>query len=437
MKRGSASRQLLMIVPFFPPSGGGGVHRPLGFVKYLEKFGWQATVVSPRPDAFWIDDRSLLGEVPESCSVFRTESLSGQFILSRLGRKKRMGERAQVRSSRRFSHLRKLGAWTLVPDTYIGWYPFAVRMGRRLLARHKFDAIYSTSPPETAHLIGHKLHKLSALPWVADFRDPWMNLYLLPVPTRVHAWLHRRYERAICSAASVIVTSRWHEELLRRRYQGLRDIRLIPNGYDHEKFEAYRDCEPPRDEFRILHAGMLTQKRSAIPFLNGLKVFLDREEDAREQCRVIFVGPRESENERHVEVLGLSSIVEFRDSVAHPESLKLERSSHILLLLKHTDPAYRGIVPGKLYEYLGAARPILALAPDGEAKDIIVQRRRGEVAPQDDEDAIAGRIALMYDKYKNGSLDRDYDLSAVVGCTREETAGQLADYLQFVTSNRK
>jgi glycosyltransferase involved in cell wall biosynthesis len=437
MKQDNACKQLLMIVPFFPPSGGGGVHRPLGFVKYLEKFGWRTTVVAPRADAFWIADRSLLDQVPPSCSVYRTETLSGQFILSRLGRKKPVGEGAQVRSSSRFSRLRKLGAWTLVPDTYLGWYPFAVRMGQRLLARHGFDAIYSTSPPETAHLIGRKLHKLSALPWVADFRDPWMNLYLLPVPTPVHAWLHRRHERAVCTAASVIVTSRWHEELLRGRYPGLRDIRLIPNGYDHEKFEAYRDCEPPRDEFRILHAGMLTQKRSAIPFLNGLKVFLDREPEARERCRVVFVGPRESENERHVDVLGLSSIVEFRDSVPHPESLKLECSSHILLLLKHTDPAYHGIVPGKLYEYLGAGRPILALTPEGEARDTVVRRRRGEVAPQHDEDAIAGRIALMYDKYKKGSLDSDYDLSAVGDCTREESAGQLADYLDFAVSNRK
>ncbi|MFQ5510766.1 MAG: glycosyltransferase [Candidatus Krumholzibacteriia bacterium] len=435
MKQGAAKKHLLMIVPFFPPSAGGGVHRPLSFVKYLERFGWRATVLSPRPDSYWIDDDTLVAEVPASCAVHRTDSLSGQFVLSRL--RPKAPARAQVRSSRRFAFLRRLGAWVLIPDTYVGWYPFAVREGRRLLARQEFDAIYSTSPPETAHLVGRRLHGLSALPWVADFRDPWMNLDLLPTPTPVHRWMHRRHERKVCTTASVAVTSRWHERLLRERYADLKEIRLIPNGYDHEKFEALQCSVPATGKLQILHAGMLTQKRSAVPFLRGLRAFLESHPGARERCRVVFVGPRESENDRYVDALGLSAIVEFRDSVTHAESLKMERRSHILLLLKHVDPAYRGIVPGKLYEYLGARRPILALAPEGEAGDLIRRLGRGEVARQEDEQEIAERIGRMYEKYLRGSLDRDYDLSTIPDCTREGNAGKLADYLDHITANRK
>jgi glycosyltransferase involved in cell wall biosynthesis len=422
-------KRLLMIVPFFPPVAGGGVYRPLAFVRYMDKFGWQPTVITPHGGSFWITDDALLKSVPDNCEVRRTRALSGQSLLGALRRSKGA---SQVRPSRRFGLLRKLGSMVLVPDTYIGWSPFAVREGREVLRKGGFDAIYSTSPPETSHLVGLKLHRISKLPWIADFRDPWMNRYLFPPPTPLHARWHDHLERKVCSNANVVVATRWHRELFETKYRAIRRPELISNGYDHHEFEPLSELRPSGDRVTILHAGMLTLNRTAVPFLRALKLFLDNVPEAADRCRAVFLGARESENDAEAQRLGLGGVVEFRDTAPHGESLKLERVSHILLLIKHVNPVYNGMVPGKLFEYIGAGRPILALTPEGEASDIIRRLNRGEVVAQDDTAQIAERIELMFRKFARGELDKAYDLSPAPEYQRERLTGRLCELLDRV-----
>jgi glycosyltransferase involved in cell wall biosynthesis len=428
-------KNLLMIVPFFPPNAGGGVYRPLGFVKYIGLYGWRPVVVTMEAESYWITDESLLADVPADCDVRRTKTLSGQAVLSwlRASGGKRGG---QVRSSRTFGTLRRLGAAALVPDTYIGWYPFAVREATRLLRERPISAIYSTSPPETSHLVAWRLHTMTGIPWVADFRDPWMNLHLLPTATPLHRRLHEMLERRVCLRASVVVAHPWHREKLLATYPSMGPVELIRNGYDPSHVESLDGIEPEKDRFQIVHAGMLTQKRTAVPLLRALRIFLDDVPCAAERCRVVLVGPRESENDAAVRELGLSSIVVFRDAVRHAETLKVEKASHILVLIKHANPVYDGIVPGKLYEYIGVRRPILALVPEGEARDIVSKLGRGEVAQQDDAAEIARKIKLMYEKYSRGTLDTDYDLSPVPEYRRDLLAGRLAERLDRLLAER-
>jgi hypothetical protein len=174
---------------------------------------------------------------------------------------------------------------------------------------------------------------------------------------------------------------------------------------------------------------MLTQKRSAVPFLKALKIVMDRVPDMERTCRVDFFGPRESENDAAVEELGLGGVVSFHDTVSHTEALNIEKRSHILLLIKHTNPVYNGIVPGKLYEYIGARRPILALSPEGEASDIVRRLGRGEIASQDDPERIAERIEKMHRKHLEGTLETDYDLTPVNEYRRDVLTGRLAEFL--------
>jgi glycosyltransferase involved in cell wall biosynthesis len=427
-------KDILMIVPFFPPNAGGGVYRPLGFVKYLGRCGWRPTVVTMDPDSYWIKDESLVDDIPPGCDVHRTTTMSGQAVLSALRRGARRG--TQVRSSRRFGLLRKIGAATLIPDTYIGWYPFALSAGLRILRDKNIGAIYSTSPPETSHLVAWRLHRMTRIPWVADFRDPWMNLYLLPTPTALHRRVHEALESGVCRHASVVVTSPWHRDILVAKYPRIGRVTLITNGYDPSHIEAVSGIRPATDRFQIVHAGMLTQTRTAVPFLKAVRVFMDEVPDAADKCRVIFLGPRESMNEASVRELGLSSVVSFRDTVSHAETLKIERASHILVLIKHTSPVYDGIVPGKLYEYIGLERPVLALVPEGEAGDIVMRLRRGEVVSQNAPAEIAAKIKLMYQKHINGTLETDYDLSPVNDYRRDVLARRLADHLDTPPAER-
>jgi glycosyltransferase involved in cell wall biosynthesis len=231
----------------------------------------------------------------------------------------------------------------------------------------------------------------------------------------------------------VVVTTEWHEEEIRRNYPDAPGVTRIPNGYDAAEAAAVEALTPGRDRFRITHAGMLTQNRTAVPFLRGLHRFLSNRAESRVDIEVLFVGAREDKNEAAVRELGLEDVVEFHDSRPHDETLQLERRSHILLLIKHVNPDYKGMVPGKLYEYIGLRRPILALSPDGEASRLVEGLRRGLLAPQENEAAIAGALESLYQKYRDGALETGFDLSPHPEFARESLTGNLARLLDDLT----
>ena len=417
-------KRLLMIINFFPPAAGGGV-RPLSFVKYLSRTSWDVTVVTPIPGEFWINDSELEAQIPTGVRVVRTGSLSGPRVLNTLRRGR------SRRSSGGFGLLRSMGELFLVPDTYVGWVPFAFHAAAGLCREGQFDVLYSTSPPDSSHLVARKISRRFGLPWIADFRDPWISLHLRRPPTPLHASWHGRLERGVMEADAVLATTRWHGEILRESFPDAR-IEIVPNGYDDEDFEGLGGIGRPERPFTILHGGMLTLGRSIGPFLEGLSLFLEERPDSRGDLRVVFLGSRESKNEELVARAGLEGVVSFEDNVPHAECIKRERSSHVLLLLKHNDDRYRGLVPGKLYEYLGARRPVLAVVPEGEAADIVRDSGRGEVAPIGDAGAIAGRISRMYDLFSNGSLDSTYSLGDLPRFTRRRAAARLDEIMHTI-----
>lgn len=420
-----------MLIPFFPPMGGGGVYRPLSFVRHLPEHGWRITVVTPTGDAYWIRDDSLVERVPTDTRVIRTQSWSGQAWLAR-GRRGRVSAQ---RSSRGFGVVRRLASAVMLPDSYVGWVPFAVRAALEVAQTDHVDALYSTSPPESTHLAGLKVHRATGLPWVADFRDPWMNLHLLDTPSPLHREMHRRMEkRVVTNADMLVVTTKSSERAMHGAYPSANIVR-ISNGYEGGEM-ALPDEWPAARPLRIVHAGMLTQKRSATPFLEALARVLTRDSSLRKDVAVEFIGPREDDNERSVVRLGLGDVVRFRDPLPHVQALRSERTAHILLLVKHADTRYDGLVPGKLYEYIGLRRPVLALAPPGEARDLVATLRRGEVASPGDVDDIERALRTMIAHWRADRLESAYDLSARPEFDRARLAGDLAAALETAVKTR-
>jgi hypothetical protein len=417
-----ASQRLLMMINFFPPAGGGGVYRPLSLVKYLSRMGWEITVVTPRPGEFWISDPSLEDQIPEGVRVVRTGSLSAGRVLGAL-RGMKSGGRAGARSSGRFELMRKSGEFVLLPDTYTGWRPFAAGAAMRLCREEEFDVLYSTSPPDSTHLAAMKVARNTGIPWLADFRDPWISLYLRDPVTPLHRRIHAGMEsRVLGGADTVTVTTRWQEVKISQLAPGCRVVR-IPNGFDEEDF-GKPSPGPADSPLTITHCGMLTLGRKSRVFLEGLSRFLRSNPGAAGELRVSFIGARESENE----VLGdasLSGVVSFEDNIPHADCVARERESHILLLIKHDDERYNGLIPGKLFEYIGARRPILALAPPGEAADIVSGLSRGEVAHPGDAEGVASAIAGMHAAWKDGSLEGRYDLSPRPDYSRRAAAESM------------
>jgi glycosyltransferase involved in cell wall biosynthesis len=243
-------------------------------------------------------------------------------------------------------------------------------------------------------------------------------------------------EASVCTEANAVVAAtRWHETVLKEAYPSAR-VQRISNGYDGDEIRSVASLAPPRTPMRFLHAGMLTQKRTATSFLEALARFLQRCPQARADVRVEFVGAREDENERAVERLGLRDVVDLHGTIAHSEVLRRERQAHVLLLIKHADARYDGLVPGKLFEYIGLGRPVLALAPPGEARALVESLRRGEAAAPDDVDAIAHKIEMLYQHHRAGTLESAYDLSPVPALERECQAGELARVLDAIAGAR-
>ena len=422
-------RHLLVISHFFPPMGGGGVQRVAKFVKYLPQHGWRTTVLSGRAEDYWMRDESLANEIPPSTRVVRTAAASGLGILRRVG-----GVPAARRSAGGFGFLRRAGAWMLIPDTYVGWRPFALRAARDILRADPPAAILSTGPPETNHLVALALRRETGLPWLADFRDPWFGLHLFPAPTRWHRRQHQALERDVLRAADCLVaTTTWLRDLLRERAAAAARIHVIRNGYDPEDFGAAPVPPPdPGGPLVLAHTGMLTLSRSAAGLLQGLGTLLERQPELRGRVRVELVGARESANDALVTSAGLRDCVRFRGYVPHRDAIAAMLAADVLVLIKHADARYRGLVPGKLYEYLGAGRPILALVPESEAADLIRELGCGEVVPPGDGEAVARALAAFLEAKQAGTLVTRYRTAAAAAFTRPEQARNLAALLDQI-----
>ncbi len=423
-------KRFLMLNYFFPPMGDGGVFRSLKFARYLPQNGWLPRVVCGRPEDYWLRDESLLSELPADLEVERVGGLTGQALLRRLNGGGGKGSGGGSRSSGLFSRLRAIGDLFLLPDSYSPWIPAAIRAGRRAIRRGDIELIYSSSPPDSSHIVARKLAAETGLPWVADFRDPWFNLHLKTAPTPLHRALLARMEmRTLREAQVVAVTEGW------RKYYASRSARppvLIRNGFDPADFDAAPSSEKRSDgKIEILHTGKLSITRSAQPFLAGLADCLSAEPAWRDRIRIRFVGARESDNEAAASALGLDGIVSFSDPVSHAESVALQAGADLLLLIKHDDPRYRDLVPGKFYEYAATGRPILAVTPAGEIETLMRDHQLGWIV-RPDQSAVRAGLGEVLERVAAGWHP---PARAPEALTRPYQAAQMAALFDGLTGN--
>ncbi len=408
-----ARRTVLFIAYFFPPLGGGGVQRTVQFVKYLAPLGWRSEIVTGRAADYWVLDPGLAAQIPPGTVVHRTRALTGHALLgwARSGRAQpaAAGARSRapgeapapvVRSSRSFAWLRRLSGVLLIPDAYAGWFPFALAAARARIDRGGIDALLTTSSPDTAHLVGLVLRERTGVPWVADFRDPWVRRLTFAAPTGLHRRLHEWLERRVLERADrVVVTNEATRDDFLARHPGIPAARfaVIPNGYDPEDLTPLRDfsreraaAAPPGSAagsppglaaapgaaaaprpILLAHTGLLSGKRTLAPLAAALAELFLAHPDLRARLRVRQIGPRESVNDAIVAAAGLGDVVEFAPPVDHARVLREMAAADLLLLLEADEPAGSLITPGKIFEYLASERPILALVPPGPAADLV------------------------------------------------------------------
>lgn len=414
-------RRVLVIAYYFPPMGLSGVQRTLKFVKYLPQFGWQPTVLTVLPRAYYATDESLLEDLAgRDVRIERTGAAGPGKYLSR---------KPEIRLPAEWTRklLSRVSDTIFIPDNKRGWLRTAVAHGVRLARERPFDLIFATAPPFTDFLIGRELKKRLNIPLVLDYRDPWVDYPFKFYPTPVHKWLNVRGERSALKASShVITTNRRVKELILRRHRFLtyNDIEILPQGYDPEDFQraaALPGSATPRkpQAMRITYAGVFWEDRRPDHFLRALAdIFRDRPK-LRGRIEAVFVGHFRDENRKIVNRLGLQDSVTTLGYLPHVECTRELAASDVLWMIVGDD---RGS-PGKTYEYIGARKPVLALAPDGFLK-ATVQEAGGIVVRPDDVAGIRQAIEGYYAQWERHALQGPPD-AVVAKYSRVALTGAL------------
>ncbi len=415
-----AMRGILIIAYYYPPMGGVGVLRTLKFTKYLPQFGFAPFILTVRNRSFGALDASLLPEVPPGTSVVETFSLEHRFL------------RAP----------RLLGVdpkWFFIPDAQVGWLPFAVRTGEAIIRQHRINVIFATGPPFTSLLAGYVLKRRTGRPLVVDYRDPWTQNVFTQYPTQFHRKIEERLERAVLGSADRVITTT--DEMTRglaSKYTFVRNkCETIPNGFDAADFLGLTRSAAS-DRFTIAYTGTLYGLRTAEHFLAALRNVVANNHKVREKIRVVFAGLKGRDVLKLVHKLGLEDIVRITGFVPHRESLQIMVNADVLLLvMSQREVVGNGVgsmmIPGKTFEYLAARRPILALAPDGDASALISKTGSGIVVPPDDREAIARSILDLFTKWQMGTLSvGPYDISSF---ERRSSTARLAASIESLCSD--
>ena len=385
--------KLLLVTLYFPPAGGAGVQRPLKFATHLPALGIETHVLAP-DDPKWVHSDAEL-QPPTQAWIHRAryfgpkgrkpaEELHGRQGLDLVSRQARL-------AFRRF----------LVPDENVSWNLTAIPAALRIVRSEGIDVVLTTSPPSSVHLIGAAVKRATGVRWVADLRD---SLLAHPHrrPERLAARTKERTEATVArlvarSADAIVAVS----EAIAGEAESLEPagrVATIANGSDFDDFTGlqYR----PSDRFRITHTGSFFGKRDPRPFLAALA-------EADEDVVARFVGDFRSSDREWAEALDLAERLELHPYVPRRQALELQRDSEaLLLLIPEARGRGRGVLSGKVFEYLAAERPILAaVPPDGAAADLIRETGAGVVAPPNDVAAIGAALASLVERWRAGSLD--------------------------------
>ena len=382
--------KILLVTYYWPPSGGPGVQRWLKLVKYLTRQGWQITVYTPSNPESGEHDESLLADVPNSVRVLKRRIFEPLALYHRLmGKRKGVGVGLLSKEGGKKGILHRLMLWVranlFVPDARCFWVRPSIHFLRRFLHDAPHDVVVTTGPPHSMHLIGLGLKRATGIAWVADFRDPWVNIDYhqhLPLSARTRA-KHIALEREVVEHADAvsIVAEGMKDDFAAYNIQ---ELTTIFNGFDAEDFATNVPTETS-PLFRLVYAGSMNADRNPNVLWQVLREMKLAGQIAPDSFRVELVGMCDASVAASIHEQGLEGIVLQRKSIAHNEVAQLLCGASMLLLCVNRAPTSKAILTGKLFEYLASGRPILAIAPrEGEAAQLLTRTQCGRAFDTND-----------------------------------------------------
>ena len=405
-------KRVLIITYYWPPSGGSGVQRWLKMSKYLPENGWGPVIYTTKNAEYPIVDSSLEKDVAPDLEVIRRPIFEPyDYYKKFLGIKKEETVKMGFIEEKEKKHGWKesISLWIrgnlFIPDARCWWVKPSVRYLKSYLKEHPVDAIISTGPPHSMHLIAMKLKEELGIPWIADFRDPWTEIDYYD-ELRLTKWAdrkHHRLEREVLEKADKVVTVA-PDGAKRLGRLGNRNVRTIYNGFDQDD-----DAQTPvsiSDTFTLTYLGVLSKIQNPEQFWQVLGELVKEDEEFSKKLKIKLIGQIDNSVIRSIEEQGLSGYVALSPYVPHDQVSEVHRSSTLLLLFLMPDskPRAKGLLTGKLFEYMASGRPILCIGPeDGDAAHILKETHAGQSVNFEDKKKMKEVIKDLYQKYlKNG-----------------------------------
>ena len=427
-------KKVLIISYYWPPAGGVGVLRNLKFVKYLRNFGWEPIVFAPKNADYPQLDNNNFDDIPKDIELIRYPIIE-PFALFRkfTGRKDSDKTNPVYVRNNNAGFLDKFAVWTrgnfFIPDARFLWIKPSVKYLSKYIAENKIDAILTDGPPHTNTVIGQKLSAKFNIPWLADFQDPWTQVdyyKMMNIGARADR-KHKKLEQDSFKTAKkiTIASPTWAGEL---ESIGAKDVDVIYYGYDEADFENLQ-VETKADEFVISHAGVLGIDRKPDTLLKVLSDICKENSDFKQKLRIKFAGAVDYSIVEMLKKNGLTDNFIELGNILRVDALKLMLSSDLLFLPVNKADNAKGRLPGKIYEYLRAKKPILSLGVKGsDVEQILTDTQSGFNFEYDDYQAIKSYILSIF----NHDFKIKPDSSEIERFSSENQTKQLAMYLDKI-----
>lgn len=441
-------KYVLFVSYYFPPAGGPGVQRVAKFARYLGEFGWTPIMLVPENPEYQALDESLAKELPPDLIVRRARIFEPYDLYRKFtGVKKGVSLDVAVNKRGAEKSFKQrvaefIRATFFIPDARIGWYRNAVAEGMKITKEYPISMIYSSSPPYTVSLVARRISKLSGIPWVAGFRDPWTG-FESSTPSRwfLPKAIDKKLERSVFTDAKRVDVA-WEgiREDVRGKYPEIPASKFvhIPNGFDSADFPehdiAKRAVRERSEKFVVTYSGSLYGPRNPKTFLEAIRKLIASGAVKKEKIHLRFVGRFGPDIHEMLDAADVAEMVEKIDYVAHSRAVELVQDSDALLLIVDDTATVGAIVPGKVYEYLGAMRPLIAFAPpDGAIGELLKETNGGKAIGQSDDDSAASYIKTLYDAWQNGEQASSVMKTEVISkYERREETRRLAEVFDLL-----
>lgn len=431
-------KRVLVITYYWPPVGGSGVQRWVKFAKYLPSEGWQPVIYTPsNPDLGSVDE-SLLSDIPSEAEIIKRRIFEPYGIYRKLtGSKGQIKVEANPGGGGKGSFLKRLSMWVrgnlFMPDPRCLWIGPSVRFLKKYLKEHPVDVIVSTGPPQSMHLIARKVSLATGIPWVADFRDPWTKIFYfkhLMLGKRAERKHHELEQRVLDDATAIVAVS----PLVQADFAAMTKtpVCLVTNGYDESD---YTETIVPEKGFNVVHTGLLTAEGNPVELWKVLGKKCREDADFAASFRLTLAGKTDETVLESIRQAGLGDYLTDLGYIDHNKAVMQQRKASVLILPIREEPETKAILPGKLFEYLAARRPVLGVGTgEGAMAEVLKETGAGQIFDWDDRAGISDYVERLWSAFRSGEvMTATADIEKY---SRRMTTRKMVEIFEQVTDTR-